>query len=57
MLVVFPKDVSKAHSGEWGVEGAVSKGEKFYPQQEHHPAPLPLFNAQCPKNEVTAKKY
>lgn len=27
---------------------AGSKGEEFSPQQEQHPAPLPLFNAQFP---------
>ncbi|AUB41583.1 hypothetical protein COO91_07631 [Nostoc flagelliforme CCNUN1] len=33
---------------EAGEQGAGSKGEEFSPQQEQHPAPLPLFNAQCP---------
>ncbi|AUB40877.1 hypothetical protein COO91_06913 [Nostoc flagelliforme CCNUN1] len=41
---------------KWGVGSgeeagellAGSKGEEFSPQQEQHPAPLPLFNAQFP---------
>jgi hypothetical protein len=36
------------HGEEASEQGAGSKAEEFSSEQEQHPAPLPLFNAQCP---------
>ncbi|MEH2257307.1 hypothetical protein [Nostoc sp.] len=60
MLVVFPKDVSKAHSGEWGKAG--EQGRRISPlllfgYAHGKPAPRPSASFQCPINEVTTKKY
>ncbi|MEH1790589.1 MAG: hypothetical protein V7L23_34765 [Nostoc sp.] len=37
-------------TGDWGSRGAGGQGsrEKNFPLRPPHPAPLPLFNAQCP---------